>query len=311
MTTKVSPFSENAILLAQRSVNLDDRVLITGASGWFGRTATLMFHNMGIPLFLTGSHNRKIEYLGHSFEIQEWNLQEIERFQPTIVIDCAYLTREFAEGVSLDEYTAINRELLDRIVEISKWACIRKIISFSSGAAYPYVVGEATTGIDEDPYGYLKHETELRLTNEIDSAHQNISIPRVWSVSGALVTKIQGFAFSDLISQARKGQIVISSDRKVLRRYCGIDEVIALAMSNSAELSPVFDTGGESIEIRDLAQRVRSVIDPTTSISRINPSNGESNDYRSSNLDWLARCSELKFEPMTLDEQISLVSRWM
>ena len=311
MTIKVLPFSENALLLAQRSIEMSDRVVITGASGWFGRTATLMFHKMGIPTYLTGSHNRTIEYLGYTFEIHAWNLSEIEKFQPTLVIDCAYLTREFAESVSFDEYTDTNRELLDRMIEISKWPSVRKIISFSSGAAFPYVSGTAKNGIAEDPYGFLKYEAEQRLTNEIDLGNCKISIPRVWSVSGALVTKVQGFAFSDLILQARGGNIVISSDRKVFRRYCAVEEVIALAMAESSDLNPIFDTGGESIEIRSLAKRVSSIINPKATITQMNPSNSESNDYQSSNRDWVARCSELDFEPMTLDEQISIVASWM
>jgi nucleoside-diphosphate-sugar epimerase len=311
MTTYVSPISENAFLLVQRFVKPDDRVLITGASGWFGRTSTLIFHKLGIPTYLTGSHSRTIEYLGHAFEIQKWNLREIERFQPTIVIDCAYLTREFAESVSLEEYVGINRELLNRMIEISKWPSVRKMISFSSGAAHPYFINAVTTGIDEDPYGFLKHEAEQRLTSEIDPGNCKISIPRVWSVSGALVTKIQGFAFSDLIFQARSGKIVISSNREVFRRYCAIEEVIAIAMADSLDSNPIFDTGGESIEIRDLAKRVCSIIDPKATITQINPLNNERNNYQSSNSDWVTRCSELDFEPITIDEQISIVSSWM
>ena len=307
----VSPFSENAFLLAQSSVKSSDRVLITGASGWFGRTSTLMFQKLGIPAFLTGSHNRTIDYFGHSFEINEWNLSEIEKFQPTLVIDCAYLTREFAESVSLDEYTATNRDLLDRVIQISKLPSITRIISFSSGAAYPYVSGNTTNGITEDPYGFLKYEAEQRLTNEIDAADCKVTIPRVWSVSGALVTKIQGFAFSDLIFQARSGSMVISSDREVFRRYCAIEEVIAIAMADTSRTNSVFDTGGESIEIRELAKRVSAIIDPKASITQTNPSDSESNYYQSSNCDWIARCSELDFEPMALDEQISIVASWM
>jgi nucleoside-diphosphate-sugar epimerase len=224
MTLFTSPISENAAELAQRSLMLTDRVLITGASGWFGRTATLIFEETKIPMYLTGSYSRKIEYLGNTFEVNKWNLQEIEKFQPTVVIDCAYLTREHAESKSLEEYTAINRELLDRIIEISKWSSVRKIISFSSGAAYPYVSGAANKGIVEDPYGFLKYEAEVRLTNEIEAINNKICIPRVWSVSGSLVTKINGFAFSDLISQARSGGMLLSQHCNVLSLLLVIDK---------------------------------------------------------------------------------------
>jgi nucleoside-diphosphate-sugar epimerase len=311
MTLFTSPISENAAELAQRSLMLTDRVLITGASGWFGRTATLIIEETKIPMYLTGSYSRTIQYLGNTFEVNKWNLQEIKKFQPTVVIDCAYLTREHAESTSLEEYTAINRELLDRIIEISKWSSVRKIISFSSGAAYPYVSGAANKGIVEDPYGFLKYEAEVRLTNEIDMINNKICIPRVWSVSGSLVTKIQGFAFSDLISQARSGRIVVNSNQKVLRRYCAIEEVVALAINDSSAQDPIFDTGGESIEIRDLAKRVCLAVNPNAVIVQSEPVNNESNEYQSSNLDWIARCSEFDFEPMTLNEQISIVSKWM
>jgi nucleoside-diphosphate-sugar epimerase len=87
--------------------------------------------------------------------------------------------------------------------------------------------------------------------------------------------------------------------------------VIAVAMADTSSTHSIFDTGGESIEIRELAKRVCSLIEPSASITQMNPSSTESNSYQSSNHDWVARCSELDFEPMTLDEQISIVASWM
>ena len=311
MTHSSSPLSENAVLLAKRALQSGDRVLVTGASGWFGRTSTWLFKELAIPVFLTGSHSRTIHYLGKSFEINEWNISDVNRFEPTIVIDCAYLTREFTETTSLDNYVAVNRDLVDRFIAMSKWPSVRRMIGFSSGAAFRYASGEVEHDISRDPYGVLKYESELRLSNEIESAKSKVSIPRVWSVAGSLVTKPNGFAFSDLISQARSGTVTINSENKVLRRYCLIEEVIAIALQENLMQSCVFDTGGESIEIGELAKIICDQVNPDASIVRNGQLRGEANDYRSSNIDWIERCSQLAFKSKTIIDQISQVSRFM
>lgn len=306
-----SPISENAAELARRSVKSDDRVLITGASGWFGRTATLIFEETKNPMYLTGSYSRKIQYLGRTFEVNKWNLQEIEKFQPTVVIDCAYLTREMVGSAGIDNYIEVNRRLVQQIVDLKHLASLRLAVSFSSGAAENFRSASLQKSIQDDPYGFLKVEQETVLQSEFETSGTDLVIARVWNTSGSLVTKVNGFALSDLIDQALKGHMKVSSHFMVWRRYCMIEEVIAVALNGSQGSERVFDTGGQLIEIRDLAVLIQELVNPIATLELPADSDGIPSEYFSDGESWSRWCNALNFEPASLDEQIMQVSNWM
>ncbi len=45
-----------------------------------------------------------------------WDDREVATFAPTVVLDCAFLTRGRVAEMPLDEYVATNRTLTERLV---------------------------------------------------------------------------------------------------------------------------------------------------------------------------------------------------
>ncbi len=308
MATSVN---DGALRLAKKPLTVSDKVLIVGASGWFGQTATAMLEILEIPTLLIGSNARKMEIAYKKREIQVWNFETIVEFGPTIVIDCAYLTRELVGSTGLDAYIEVNRRLLKQIVDLKALENLRLVISFSSGAAEIYRSKSDEKSIELDPYGFLKVEQEEVLQYEFNSSKTDLVIARAWNTSGSFVTKINGFAFSDLINQALNGHIEVSSHFDVWRRYCMIEEVIAVSLNGSQESEHVFDTGGRLIEIRELAKLIKEIVNPKAQLILPSVKTGQTNNYFSDGKSWDNWCQSLNFEQVPLEEQIEQVAGWM
>jgi len=86
-------------------------------------------------------------------------------------------------------------------------------------------------------------------------------IPRVFSVAGARMSKPELYALGSMIGMASAGgPIEVRAQGPVFRSYCGVDEVVALALW--AALSGrdlVFDTCGTVVEMGGLAALVAQV----------------------------------------------------
>jgi nucleoside-diphosphate-sugar epimerase len=308
---KPAAVSGRSVALAGKSISNQDRVLITGASGWFGQTATAMMDYLGAQTFLIGSNSRSIQIAGKSRKIDVWDVKKIKDFAPTVVVDCAFLTREFVADVGLSKFLDVNRQLVRQTISLQDLDSVRLVVAFSSGAAEEYRLNSENSSIEKDPYGYLKHEQEELMATGFSSSNCDLVIPRVWSVSGSLVTKVNGFAFSDLICQALNGEIRVNSNFYVWRRYCMIEEVIAIALNGSQGSEKVFDTGGQLIEIRDLALLIKDLVNPSAKLQLPTDSDGISSEYFADGESWSRWCNMLSFETASLDEQIMQVSNWM
>jgi nucleoside-diphosphate-sugar epimerase len=238
-----------------------DRVLITGAAGWFGRCAFNMFSSSGLRLLAMGSKDKLMFLDGLQIPIYRQSLKSIREFNPSVIIDTAFLTRDKLAILPRDQYIKVNQDLINDSLEMVSLPSVRKYVGFSSGATVN-LAGQSSFSLLDNPYGALKLDYEARISELSGSSIGKVSVARVWSVSGPHVTKPESFAFSDLIAQARTGKILIRSHNLVIRRYCAISEVISVALADRGKQGVIFDTGGELIEIGELAEIIKQEVNP-------------------------------------------------
>jgi nucleoside-diphosphate-sugar epimerase len=264
----------------------DDRVLVTGAGGWFGRTAVAMTREAGLDLLATGSKDQQVEIDGQSQAVHAQDLDVISAFKPTVVIDTAFVTRERLPILGHKTYIETNQKLIDQSLVIAALPSVRKYIGFSSGATM-HLAGHTSFSLEENPYAAQKRIYESKISDIAENLQSDISVARVWSVTGSYCTKPQAFAFTDLIAQAKLGLIEIKAKHLVCRRYCSVEDVLALALMPLGRGSQtVFDTGGDLIEIGDLAKLVVELVNPNAKIHRQIDPGLPSDDYHSDNSDW-------------------------
>jgi nucleoside-diphosphate-sugar epimerase len=268
------------------NLNADDRVLVTGAGGWFGRTAIAMTREAGLELLATGSKNQQIEIDGQSQEVCTQKLEMISDFRPTVVIDTAFVTRERLPVLGHEPYIEANQKIIDQSLAIVAMPSVRKYIGFSSGATI-HLAGQTSFSLEENPYAAQKRIYESRVSEIAGALQCDISIARTWSVTGAYITKPHTFAFTDLISQAILGLIEIKASHLVYRRYCAIEDVLALCLlPRSTGTNLIIDTGGDLIELSDLAKLVVALVNPDAEIRREVDPGLPFDNYHSDGKDW-------------------------
>jgi nucleoside-diphosphate-sugar epimerase len=264
----------------------DDRVLVTGAGGWFGRTAVAMTRESGLDLLATGSKNQHVEIDGQSLAIQAQSIEVVSAFKPTVVIDTAFITRERLPVLGHKTYVETNQKIVDLSLAIASLPSVRKYIGFSSGATM-HLGGHVSFSIEENPYAAQKRIYESKISEIATDLQSDISVARVWSVTGSYCTKPNAFAFTDLIGQAKSGLIEIRAKHLVFRRYCALEDVLAIAMlPRTPGSNPVFNTGGDLIELGELAKIVVGIVNPSAEIQHQVDPRLPSDNYHSDAKDW-------------------------
>jgi nucleoside-diphosphate-sugar epimerase len=283
-------------------------VLVTGAAGWFGRTAIAMTREAGLELLATGSKDQQIEIDGKSQAVQAQSLEVFSAFKPTVVIDTAFVTRERLPILGHKTYIETNQKLIDQSLEVAALPSVRKYIGFSSGAT-KHLAGHTSFSLEENPYAAQKRIYESRISEIAANLQSDVSVARVWSVTGSYCTKPQTFAFTDLIAQAKLGLLEIKAKHLVYRRYCALEDVLALAMLPSAPGgSPIFNTGGDLIELGELAKIIVDLVNPNAEIRHQIDPQLTPDDYHSGSKDWGQLVQSAKFTNDSISDQITRVA---
>jgi nucleoside-diphosphate-sugar epimerase len=302
----IDPIRPEARSLFVSALRPSDRVLVTGAGGWFGSTLAALLHGSGLPTAFSTQRPRVVSYGPGAVDASGWDWTAICDFAPTVVFDCAFLLRDYLGSVPLERYVYVNTMLTSRLLSLAQLTSVRAVVSVSSGAAvHP---DDASKGeVDLNPYGYLKRQAELALLALGDAVGTEVVVARPWSLSGGLVTRPGRYAFSNLVIQARSGAIRIEADHEVWRRYVGVDDFFAVALATAGSLRVALNSGGELVEFGDLADRISSTLGSPATISRAAAAGGRADDYYSRDDSWDSACASVDFRAAGLDEQIRAV----
>jgi nucleoside-diphosphate-sugar epimerase len=278
-----------------------ERILILGAGGWFGHTFLDMLSSAshGPVLAMTG-HRRRVSVGRREWFLRETNMRTISSFAPTLVVNFAFLTRDRERGMGTRAYTEANETLTQTLLEVVALPSINRAITISSGAARTE---------PQSAYGRLKEAEELSL-KAMARDDKTIVIGRAYSLSGPFVQRPADYAFSNLIQQAPTGEIRIEANTPVLRRYVSVrDFLMVLLAEGSPGDTAIIESGGELVEIGDLARRVVSVLGFPARIQRASLRHLEPSAYASNGESWMKACQRTGLQPESLEDQIRATAR--
>jgi nucleoside-diphosphate-sugar epimerase len=296
--------SPKAIELIERKNFANQKFLITGASGWLGKTFFALHKDKGHEFLFTGSRARDLVFDSHTLKIHEYDQDLIANFGPTVIADFGFLTHEHLGKMSEAEYRQINERLIDQAIDVLQMSSVRYGLFTSSGyAVYPT---DATKGnFSSNPYGYLKRLTEERVREVSQKTGKESIVMRPWSLSGTLAAKNHS-AFTSFINQSFSPEIKVEATNQIHRRYSSAEDFLALAtvkLFSGNCYGELFESGGELISLINLAKKIAGSQDHDVKVVS-NISDSKIDNYHSDDSQWGEECEKFDFAAETIDEQI-------
>jgi nucleoside-diphosphate-sugar epimerase len=247
-----------------------ERIVVTGASGWIGLASLELLYNTLGPrafaerVFAFGSSARSLDFGAGT--IQQRPLAAILSLPPapTLVLHLAFVTKDKASAMDEGEYRRLNRSIGRAVLEALDLIGATAVFVASSGAA----------GYADDPaaphdlrlYGALKKADEDMFAAWAEERARRAVIARIFALSGPHINKHENYALASFIADALAGRpVAIRADFPVYRSYVAVRELVALVFAAMLDEGPAvvrFSTGGERLEMQQVAETVAEVLGP-------------------------------------------------
>jgi len=293
-------------------------LVVTGATGWFGRTALHELQRLLGPETFSrrvrafASRCRTIASTGFVDGVERAipvaplaELPELAAREPIeALLHTAFLTREYVERVGVEAYISVNRGITDLVCRSLEAAPSARVVLISSGAAAALDdVACLEEHLHPDPYGVLKTEEERRLSEIAETL-----VLRAYAVSGRFMRDPEQFALGDFLLRALGGlPIEIKAPMPVIRGYghAGVMVNLAFRWLWSEHLPPAHPIAAVSqeVELLELATLISSLYDLPPP-SRVIDSSLSANRYSADPLLYINTLNSLGVVSRSLEEQV-------
>ena len=294
-----------------------DYIVITGATGWVGRTALHELQKI-LPkdIFLNhvrafASKNSKISasFYDDNTHVPVLPLKELPFFAKknkiSAIFHSAFLRREKISSIGLNQYLNVNNEINEIVSSAMALWNDAKIVYISSGVAKTH---EEKKNLDSiinlDPYGILKRKDEIAIQK-----YKNSLILRIYALSGMFINNPNLFALGDFLKKAINGQrISIKSKIPIFRSYGNASDICQLAfhwiLSNEPKsFKEPLDSVSITVDLFELA-KVISNLHNSVPIECNWDDKSEPNSYIACNKIFINSLNEYNLNPKSLKDQI-------
>lgn len=255
------------------------RWLLTGAGGWFGKTALYEYEQRYGPEALRkdvvafASKPRWIDFDSAHGPIKAHDLQEIGSIEaPTGLLHLAFLTRDRIAEVGLECYIETNRAITAAVSAVLQANPTIPAITTSSGAAA--ALEGLLADLEGNPYASLKQEEEALWQKE--AKRRMAVVFRVYAASGRMMAGPERFALGDFLLQALNGQqLQIKAGHRVVRSYGHVGSLMQLSWALLKQPKPNgfygVDACRDCIDLLELAQVISDAFGLQAPNHTINP----------------------------------------
>lgn len=285
-------------------------IVVTGASGWIGMATLdalerLFGDAFGSRVWCFGSSTRTLD-LGAGRRVVQRSLGELATLavERPWVLHFAFQTKDRAEAMSEEAYRAANRSISDTLIGALNAIDAEAIFVASSGAATKADDPAASPAMRL--YGAMKRDDETRFAAWAEAHGRRVVIGRIFNITGPYINKHQAYAMASFILDALAGRsIAVHAPRPVIRGYVAIHELLSLVfalLGTASEGVTQFETGGEALELGEVAARVAQVLGGTC--VRAPMTEATADRYIGSDVDYRELLTRHGITPVPLDRQI-------
>ena len=249
--------------VAARLRAFDGPIVVTGAGGWLGHaTLEMLDAALGddvvhrVAAFASSARPMRLRS-GKTIEVRP--LDHLPREGPSraLLFHYAYLGKEKVAELGIERFVQTNRAINERVLRYCGGIAEGGVFFASSGAA-KFAAGSPEDR-DREPYGAEKIRDESRFLG-LQSLKRAVCVSRIFNMTGPFINKLSEYAIATvLVDIANGGPIKLRANRRVLRSFVHVRDVVDLAMHLVLERnapSEPFDVAGEEVvEIGELAQR--------------------------------------------------------
>lgn len=298
-------------VIARQLIEGRQRILITGASGWIGLAtlealAEALGSDFGHRVHCFGSVERELELRG-GIRVRQLPLDELRALpsMPSWLLHFAFLTKDRAESMSETDYRAANERISGTVLGALDKIGVSALFLASSGAASKADDPAASPAMRL--YGALKRDDEERFAAWADAAGKRAVISRIFAITGPYINKHEAYAIASFILDGLAGRTIeVRATRPVIRAYVAIRELMSLsfALMAAAPTGTVrFDSGGEPLELADVAATVAGALPPVR-VARAAISDDVADRYHGDVKTYAGLLSAHRIEPVPLLRQV-------
>ena len=237
----------------------NEKILVTGASGWLGREAIqLLAETLGDmfanKVILVGSIDRLIRVNKTDYSVIAIDSENLNGVNFGIILHLAFLSQDKVEQFGAKKYTDVNEDLTNSIIKMTLASGAKYVFVASSGAAAAHIL-ENQKHIGKKLYGELKLKAENRF---LALPSPQVLIGRIWSISGNQIQEPLKYALGDFIYQAvNTGTIALAGSARSTRTYIDARQMMTgyiLQLLTSKDF--LLNSGGETTDLYELANQV-------------------------------------------------------
>jgi UDP-glucuronate decarboxylase len=254
------------IHVASRLAASGRHVAITGAGGWIGRATLELLEqalgdDFGSRVHAFGSSERAFD-LRSGRRIVQRPLVELRQAPSAemLVLHTAFLTKDRAENMSDADYRAANQAITSTVLEAIDALPVAGLFVASSGAAAKAEDPGACASMRV--YGAMKRDDERTFAAWGELTGTRVVNTRIFNLTGPYINKVAAYAIASFIIDGQAGRpIIVRAPREVWRGYVAIRELMSLVLAMLEHPAGIdqFDSGGEAIELGEVAQVVAQV----------------------------------------------------
>ena len=277
----------------------DRRTLLVGGNGWVGSALQGAAEARGYTTMVTGSRD--------SIATDRDLASAVEAFSPTSLIFLAGVTPDRGPQLGNGGYQRSLERIYVELDAVLSMYDFDHVTYLSSGIA------GLRPSQDDSTFREMYRKAKVKEEALVASLplKRSALTTRIFSLTGPFVRDPLRYALFDFIHQARAGLITVTAKTLVRRSYVSVLDV-AQVILGSAEMgiSGVRSTGGEPLELAELAERVAQIVNPAASVVSAEGRSGV-DDYVGEDLEWRKWCSEVGVTGAGLPQQISQSAQWL